>query len=77
MGRKYGCGKPRNRCYNGSSGELVTNKITNIFGTVALGLSVANGLLVCEVIRPFHEFFIDGSIALSFGVRRSDSFASF
>ena len=33
------------------------NKITNIFGTVALGLSVAGGLLVCEVIRPFHEFF--------------------
>jgi len=44
----------------------MTNRITNIFGTVALGLSVAGGLLVCEVIRPFHDFSIDGSIALSF-----------
>lgn len=44
----------------------MTNKITNIFGTVALGLSVAGGLLVCEVIRPFHDLSIDGPIALSF-----------
>ena len=44
----------------------MTNKITNILGTVALGLSVAGGLLVCEAIRPFHDFSIDGSIALSF-----------
>jgi hypothetical protein len=44
----------------------MTNKITKLFGTVALGLSVAGGLLVCEVIRPFHDFSIDGPMALSF-----------
>ncbi len=44
----------------------MTNKTTNIFRMMALGLSVAGGLLVCEVIRPFHDFSIDGPIALSF-----------
>ncbi len=49
----------------------MTKKITNIFRMMALGLSVAGGLLVCEVIRPFHDFSIDGPIALSFlGNRR-------
>ena len=57
----------------------MTNKITNISRMMALGLSVAGELLVCEVIRPFHDFSIDGPIALVFGesARRSHSFASF
>jgi hypothetical protein len=33
---------------------------------MALGLSVAGGRPVGEVIRPFHDFSIDGPIALSF-----------
>ncbi len=43
----------------------MANKITNILGTVALGLSAVGGLLICEVIRPFRDLAIDGPIALS------------
>jgi hypothetical protein len=43
----------------------MTNRIANIFGALALGLSVTGGLLICEVIRPFHDLSIDGPIALS------------
>lgn len=56
----------------------MTNKITNIFRMMALGLSVAGGLLVCEVIRPFHDFSIDGPIALSFwGIGAALAFVCF
>ncbi len=48
------------------AGKFITNWIANILGMIALGLSAAGGLLVCEVIRPFHDFSIDGPIALSF-----------
>ncbi len=43
----------------------MTNRIANIFGAVAVVLSIAGGLLICEVIRPFHDLSIDGPIALS------------
>lgn len=46
-------------------GKFMTNRIANILGTLALGLSVTGGLLFWEVIRPFHDFSIDGPIALS------------
>jgi hypothetical protein len=44
----------------------MTNRIANILGVMSLALSVAGGLLACEVIRPFHDFSIDGPIALTF-----------
>lgn len=57
---------------------MKVRKTTNIFGMVALGLSVIGGLLVCEVIRPFRDFSIDGPFALScWGIGATLGFACF
>ncbi len=57
----------------------MTNKITNIFRMMALGLSARGGLLVCEVIRRSMISQSTARLPWAWGesARRSQSCASF